>query len=844
MVTDSMSSMFEPLTGRERQILALIAEGLSDQEISARLHLAVSTVKTYNRQIYQKFGVKNRRQAVARAKSLGWLENPESTKIPPHNLPTQLTPFVGRIGELEALSRWLVDANNRLLTVTAPGGMGKTRLVLDAAQSALALFPDGVFFVPLAQVDKPDDVIEAVVSYAGVPRMQDGRLPFQQACAFFANKHVLLVLDNFEHVLDAGGMLTALLQAAPKLKALVTSRERLDLTAETVFPINGLHYPSAKAERDLREYGAVELFVQSALHADPRFIVSEREIAAICRLAQGMPLAIELAAAWVSSMSLTEIIGEIERSADFLSTELRDVPDRLRSIRAVFETTWAHLSEQERRTFAALSVFRGGFTSDAAKHVAGAAPRDINALVGKALLWKDPETGRLSIHELLRQYAADALDRAGETARVRDAHRTYFAAYTETWTTALRTDEINALAHLHAEYDNIAVAFENAIVVATPEALLPFTDIWNYYTIRGLLYEGARVLDAAIAAIDGPDSLALGKLLGARSELAMYLGQNSREDETATRCLNMIKRLGARDVLPFAHAIYGNGVLRDDPARRYVNHVEGYNIADELGDDWGMCVHAYLAGWSLLDMHRPNDARPWFDTSHAKALRINSRWALAHTYFALAGLEFELGNYSAARSMYQESLLASERLNYAMRMVWAYIGISNCAMMTGNIESARHYAIEGLRVAQYTGAPYENTVTHMRVAECCCDLGEIARAIDYLRQSAAYPVDRDQTKSERMGIGASILLRAGLYHESLLLLSCITEWSGYDTLFKMDTLRIEANLRALSERLGGAALERARAEVAGKSIDDMHAMMYALLERGRAGEPPAVVATG
>ncbi|MBK9124229.1 MAG: AAA family ATPase [Chloroflexi bacterium] len=366
MPTGRTSNVFDSLNDREREILALLGEDLSDREIAARLHLSPTTVKWYNRQIFQKLGVENRKQAAERASALGLFEAPLDHDTPPHNLPTALTPFIGRIGDLETLSHWMSDPDSRLLTVAAPGGMGKSRLALAVAQHALRVFRDGVYFVTLAPVSAADSVLTHIIAAVRCPAMQDGRTPLQQLCDFLSNKHLMLVLDNFEHVLDAADSVVELLKAAPALKVLVTSRERLNLSAETVYPLGGLDFPEAAGDHEQREYGAMQLFVQSAQRADARFAAPPEEIARVCRLVQGMPLAIELAAAWVSVMTPAEIAAEIERSADVLYTDARDIPERMRSIRAVFESTWARLTEPERSAFAAMSVFRGGCTQEAA----------------------------------------------------------------------------------------------------------------------------------------------------------------------------------------------------------------------------------------------------------------------------------------------------------------------------------------------------------------------------------------------------------------------------------------------------------------------------------------------
>lgn len=403
------------LSQREHDILELLAENRSDREIAVHLTLAYSTVKWYNRQIFNKLGVDNRQQAVERAFDLGWLEPPQSAHDPDHNLPKPLTLFVGRLKELEDLTRLLIDPHTRLVTILAPGGMGKTRLALATAQSVLGQFANGIHFVPFAALTSPEHLVPTIASAIGFQFSPDRRMPKQQLIDYLRTKQILLVLDNFEHLTEGAALVAELLSAAPELKVLVTSRERLKLEWETVYPLGGLPYPEQDGKTDVLAYDAVQLFMERAQRANSRFTTRDAaDIVRICQLVQGMLLAIELAGAWCAMLSPAEIVAEITRSADFLRTTSRNVPERLQSVRTMFEATWRRLSDDERQVFRRLSVFRGGFTRESAQVVVGADLRTLAGLVDKALLWYQPESGRYSIHELLRQYAAEQLAAAGE----------------------------------------------------------------------------------------------------------------------------------------------------------------------------------------------------------------------------------------------------------------------------------------------------------------------------------------------------------------------------------------------------------------------------------------------
>jgi predicted ATPase/DNA-binding SARP family transcriptional activator len=360
----------------------------------------------------------------------------------PHNLPLETTPFLGRQEELAAVATYLAAPEVRLVTLVGPGGIGKTRLALAAARQALEgpAFADGAYFVRLDALNEPGQVVPAIAvaldfQFESNPRR--GRSSQEQLLDYLAGKQLLLVLDNFEHLMSAADLVAAILQAGPGVKLLVTSQERLHLREEHLLVVPGLELPARAALEEAAASAAVRLFVQTAARVSPGFALdagNAAQISAICRLVEGMPLAVELAAAWVDTLSLPELAAEISSSLDLLETTLRDVPQRQRSIRAVFETTWSRLEEDERQAFMRLSVFRGGFTRPAAAAVAGTTLRMLQRLVDKSLLQHQGQQERYRIHELLRQGAAALLaqDSAAEAA-ARDAHSAYFCAALRRW---------------------------------------------------------------------------------------------------------------------------------------------------------------------------------------------------------------------------------------------------------------------------------------------------------------------------------------------------------------------------------------------------------------------------
>ena len=336
-----------------------------------------------------------------------------------HNLPAESTPFIGREAEIETLSHFLADPATRLVTILGMGGMGKTRLALATARQYISLdstqpspFENGIYFIPLAPLHAANAVILTLAESVQFS-FYAAHNPKQQLLDFLREKSMLLVMDNFEHVLDAANLVGDILEAAPNVKIIVTSRERLNLRGETVFNIGGMALTDWENLDTAQDNNAVKLFLQSARRVQPSFDLKADDLphlAQIFQMVQGMPLGIELAAAWVDALHLEEIAQEIQQNRHFLETEMRDVPERHRSIRAVFEYSWHLLGDSERDIFTYLSVFRGGFTRDAAIAVTGIGLRALTTLVNKSLISRDSD-GRYHIHVLIREYAMEMAPR-------------------------------------------------------------------------------------------------------------------------------------------------------------------------------------------------------------------------------------------------------------------------------------------------------------------------------------------------------------------------------------------------------------------------------------------------
>ena len=528
---------------------------------------------------------------------------PRRTAAPP--VPGRL---VGRGPELESLCARLADPDVRLVTLTGPPGVGKTRLATAAAAAVAEEFADAPAFVDLTTIRDPGDVAGEVADALGA-----GARGVDQVPVVLGDRRLLLVLDNFEHVLPAATGLGDLLAACPGLTVLVTSRERLRLRLEREVPVPPLSLPDTADGADperLAASPAVALLVERVQAFDPSFAVTAANgpvLAEICVRLDGLPLALELAAPRLRMFTAAELTVRLRNRLRVLTSDARDAPDRHRTLHAAL--AWSHglLTDEERAVFRRLSVFVGGWTVDAAREVTAAEDADavIASLTDKSLIRRETGSGevaRFGMLESLREFAADLLERAGETAATADRHAAWFRALGDRADDDVGTvDERSTIEDLGTDVGNVRAALRHAETTGRLDLALPLATAigWYSYT-RGQLGSGQAVLDEAvgrvIAAGEPPGDALAGALL-ISGVIALGRGDLDRADERLHRSLEISHGVGAQHRTAVATAFLGHlARVRGRTTEAVEHHERAGRLHGELADVFGVAWSRYDLG--------------------------------------------------------------------------------------------------------------------------------------------------------------------------------------------------------------------------------------------------------
>lgn len=598
-------------------------------------------------------------------------------KIP--QLPALLTSFVGRAREQADLAERLADPSCRLLTILGMGGLGKSHLALQLARAHVGLYRDGVVFVPLLAVHNPLEAIAAALGLSDPSA--SARLP-----DFLREKDLLLVLDNFEHLVERAASLCPLLEAAPGLQILVTSRERLRLREEWVYTLEGLSYP--KDELPIKNYDSLALFEIRAAQADSCFRLTEAclaDIAAVCHLVEGHPLAIELAASVAAERPCGELLSALRQTFDALASSLRNLPERHGSLRAVFEHSWNLLSPDEQTRLANLSVFVGGFSAEAALEVAGASTAQLADLVAKSLVRRETEA-RYSLHESIRQFAAEKLE---NVEAVRQRHGAYYARWAAGFDGAATAE---ALDSLQVERANLRAAWEfsaggNFDLTAS---LLPALSL--LYSLRGPLSEGESLF-AAVHAAGRPSPIKNAVAL----ELARLYTAQTRYEEAAALARSVPET--ARSLLIEGQALSAQGegdAARPVLEKALISAQEDKRLRADCLRELGNVANRQA------DYDR---AVPLYQQSLELARELGDRRGESATLNNWASIEWELGDLTAARAHYEQALALYRALGNRLGEARALNNLSNVLADQGDLAGSLAFSRQTLEIHREMGNP-------------------------------------------------------------------------------------------------------------------------------------------
>ena len=663
-----------------------------------------------------------------------------------NRIPNSIDSLVGREFELAEISRLLLDPNCHMLTLTGTGGIGKTRLALEAALQEQESFVYGGVFINLAPLNGRDQIVTAIADSLGIV-LYNASDRSVQLIAHLHDKELLLVLDNFEHLLnmaDCVSLPSVILTGAPSVKLLVTSREPLQLQAEWVFEVRGLPVPALNESEGLETSSAVRFFIQRAKQAHIDFELTAQDRSAvrhICQLVDGMPLAIELAAAWTRTLTCTEIAKEIQSNINFLATSARDVTERHRSIRATFEYSWKLLSGEEQHALKQFSIFKGGFTREAAEYVTGANLSVLSALVSKSLLNRTVP-GRYDLHELVRQYSLEYLMKnEADYIRANDRHSEYYSLLLQQRGSIFKgADQPSAASELASEIANLRQAWKWAGERGQAHQISQAADtLFWLYEFRCDCREGvplfghvANRLDVGNASITATASSAdetriitQARVMAYQGFFCLRQGLHPQSKDLLERSRAMLRPLAAggsfaaRDALSNTLAFLGmlTVSLGDySNGNRFLN--DGLEIKRAINDGWGIAFCLRQLGVLGFYQGAYDEADRLLNEGLDISRALGNAWAIAYSLDFLSTAAYARGASAEAEKLLREGLILSQQVGDRFTTAYALNGLGLVKNACGEFTEARELLDEGITIWREIG-------DHASLAQSLNNLGDV-----------------------------------------------------------------------------------------------------------------------
>jgi predicted ATPase/DNA-binding winged helix-turn-helix (wHTH) protein len=665
-----------------------------------------------------------------------------SSPSPKHNLPAQTTHLIGREREMRRVREQLSNPDVRLLTLSGVGGTGKTRLALQVATDMMGEFGHGVFFVSLAPLGDPALVVPTIAKTFDL-REIGGRPLLEQLQDYLRHKQMLLVLDNFEQVIDAASLVSELLTDAPRLKVLVTSREALRLSGESVFPVPPLLLPDSKrlpSLAQLSQYEAVALFIERAVAVKPSFMVTNENapaVAEICNRLDGLPLAIELAATRVGVLPPERMLAELSQRLNFLTRGSRDVPARQKTLRGAID--WSHdlLAAAERQLFRRLGVFVGGCTLDSIETVCNF-ENELNiletmeSLIAKSLVKQTDAHGepRFAMLETIREYAGEKLLAAGEEERVRERHRErYLALAEEAQVKLMGAEQAKWLQQLEDEHDNLRAALNWSVVLAGSDGGLRLCGaLVRFWATRGHLTEGRGWCARFLGRAEGEAGTSeRAKALNAAGVLAQRQGDCADARARYEESLAIRRQLGDRSGIAGSLNNLANvSALEADYSSARTLYEESLAIRRQLGDRNGIAVALDNLGAVADEQGDLVSARPLIEESLAIMRELGHRGGIADALNNLGTVVTGQGDYAGGWALHEQSLVIRRELGDVEGTARSLEGLAAVVAALGSPLRAARIWGAAERIRAEVGLPLSPTRPdyHRRVAAARTALGD------------------------------------------------------------------------------------------------------------------------